>query len=499
MITDQQFNSWLKQPDAIRCVLVEADVKLASGGSVVTRYLSNRGYVTGNSDVPANTAYSARVTGGVKFTRSLSLDGQASLSYGDIELNNTDGALDSWLDDYWVNRQIRVYIGDVRWARSDYRLVFTGVMTGIDTRSRTRINLKISDKLQRLNNPVTEVIRGGSGTNSEDLLPLLFGECHNITPLQIDSTVNEYMIHNGPIERIIEVRDNGVPVAFTPYLTTGKFRLNANPAGTITVSAQGAKLTPFGGGTATYSNNMMDIVRALMTQYGGATTKLSDVDLDIDAMVQFRAANVQPVGIYLPDRQNVLDVVTKIVSSVGARPYVTTAGLVSFVKLNLPQSSNGTSVGSNDMVDRSLQIKEMAGVTASVKIGYDKNWTVQTGLTTGILPEHAALYAEEWLTMTAKDSGTAANYNLYTDPTMEETHLLTAADALAEANRRLGIFKVQRKVMKYTGFYHLIFETLGNPQTLTHPRFGLASGKTGQIVSVSLDLMSPHVDFEVLI
>lgn len=498
MITDQQFKSWLKQPDAIRCVLIEADVKLASSGVVVTRYLSSQGYTTGNSDVPANTSYSARVTGGVKFTRSLSLDGQASLSFGDIELNNTDGALDSWLDDYWVNRQIRVYLGDTRWARSDFRLVFTGVMTGADTRTRTRLNLKISDKLQRLNNPVTEAIRGGSGTNSEDLLPLLFGECHNITPLQIDSTVNEYMVHNGPIERIIEVRDNGVPVEFLPYLTEGKFRLTKNPAGVITVSAQGARISVLGGGT-TYTNNMMDIVRHLMTNYGGATTRLSDIDLDISGMLQFKSDNPQPVGIYLSDRQNVLDVVTKLVSSVGARPYVTTAGLVGFVKLSLPQASPGTQVTSNDILDRSLEIKQLADVVASVKMGYDRNWTVQTGLTTGIIPEHAALYAEEWLTMTAKDSLTAANYNLYTDPVLQESFLLTAADALSEAQRRLAIFKTQRKVLKYTGFYHLIFETLGGPQTLTHSRFGLSGGKTGQIISISMDLMSPHVDFEVLI
>lgn len=684
-ISDAQFTAWLKDQSSVRCVLVEADVKLA-GGSVVTRYLSNKTYVTVEGETPPSTIYSPRIAGGIKFTRSLSLDGQASLSFGDIELLNTDGALDTWLDDYWVNRQIRVYIGDVTWARADFRIVFTGVMTGVDSRKRDRINIKLSDILQRLNNPVTEVKIGGTGNFADSLYPLCFGECHNITPVLMDSTTNEYMVHNGAIEGIIEVRDNGIPVSYSSTPATGRFRLSAAPAGTITCSVQGAKLpsnnlltdisvaspgwtptrllsspttavgvpfqgavvkaliptnvsgqhftdfdavltagatttmtfyvkpavgtkidlmamgveateqitmtcsfstgkfnvslnaasttnggtysnanffsvgggwygvtltanvgsvsatrrfrirvfdgagaisftgdnvTPYAyvsapsmglgywnlspaltaeavGGTA-YRNNIVDIIRYIATNYGNATQRLTDLDFDWGSMVQFGMSNMQPVGVFLSDRQNVLDVCNQLATSVGGRLYVTAAGKVGAVELSLPQVGPGTLVGSSDIVDRSLEIKQLAPVTASVKLGYCKNWTVQTGLTTGIVSEHAALYAEEWLTQTATDSAAAANYNLYTDPTMIETYLLTAFDALTEANRRLAMFSTQRKVIKYTGYYHLLFETLGGPQTLTHSRFGLGSGKVGQIISISVDLLSPHVDFEVLV
>lgn len=686
-ISDAQYTAWLKDQNAVRCVLVEVTVGLAGGGTA-TRYLSNKTYVTGASDVPAHTPYSARITGGIKFTKSLSLDGQASLSFGDIELINTDGSMDSWLGDFWVNRPITFYLGDPSWPRADFRVAFAGVTTGIDTRKRDRINIKLSDMLQRLNNPVTEVKVGGTGAQAEALLPLCFGECHNITPMLVDASVNEYQVHQGAIEGIIEVRDNGVPVAFSQTPATGKFRLSANPAGTVTCSVQGALLpnatrlttvmdfnvAPWAGtniqsfalttaagapylgakvfamvpntsnaqhftradltvtpgattfhqlfvkqGAATkfemnfmavestatatlqlqfstgnvnvsvdsawttaggvltaayatyvgsgwwaitmigspdstsatrrfraktlstagagafagdgvtvyayvaaptfavgtwplmpgvdgesasgsvYRNNAVDIIRYVTETYGNATQRFTDLDFDRDVMVQYGLLNMQPVGFYLSDRQNVLDVCNKLLASSGGRLYVTTAGKVGAVELNLPQASAGTSVKSTDMVDRSLEIKQLAPVVASVKIGYCKNWTVQTGLTTGIVPEHVSLYAEEWLTQTATDSAAAANYNLYTDPTMVETYLLTAADALAEAQRRLGMFSTQRKIIKYTGFYHLLYETLGAPQTLTHSRFGLSGGVTGQIVSISVDLLSPHVDFEVLV
>ena len=497
-MTDQQYNDWLKSQSAVRCILIEADVK--TGGAVVTRYLSNRGYTTSPTDTPANTSYSPRVVGGIKFTRSLSTDGSVSLGWGDIELNNTDGSLDSWIDDYWANRNIKFYLGDMSWPRSDFRQVFAGTITGIDTRKRDRINIKLSDKLQRLNYPMTESKLGGSTSLADNLKPLLFGECHNIEPLLIDASVNEYMVHDGAIERIIEVRDNGVPVSITTTLGTGKFRLVNAPAGTITVSAQGAQLPTslLTGGTNVYKNTIAELISYIVTTYGGVT-KFSSADLDVSSLTAFNTANLQPVGLYLKDRTNVLEACNQLASSIGARMVIGNTGLMSLVKLTLPQATAGTSITSSDFVDRSIEIASLADVVASVKIGYDKNYTVQSDLTTGILQEHAALFAEEWLTFTQTDSSTASNYNLYTDPDMEETNLLTVSDASAEASRRLTLWSTQRKIIKYQGFYHLIFETLGGSQTITHSRFGLSGGKRGQIISISIDWLSPYIDFQVLV
>lgn len=687
-ISDAQFNAWLKSTAEIRCVLVEADVKLAAGGTS-TRYLSNRAYVTGSTDTPANTSYLSRIGGGIKFTKSVSVDGSVSLSFGDIELLNTDGALDTWLDDYWPGRSIRVYLGDPTWPRADFRLMFSGITTGIDCRARNRVNIKISDTLQRLNYPVSEVKLGGAGSLADDLAPLCFGECHNITPKLVDAVNNEYQVHQGGIESIIEVRDNGVPVSFTPYLSTGKFRLAAAPFGAVTCSVHGAKLqspgdrlvvnstfvgapwqwgnitsmvlstaggSPFegakvyalvanatngahqvftgstvapgvittaqayikpglskvamvgivgaeasswlwvevdfttgavtlansggyatgggvtvsghaervrdgwwvlsitgspdttsvtrrivvrahdaagnqtfaGDGTSTmiyassptlaigqwplsfgvngepttgavYRNNIADIIRTLATGYGSAGQQLTDLDFDVDSMVQFQSGNMQAAGVYLPGRANVLDICNKLAASVGGRLYSTSAGKVGVVKLALPQPSPGTTVTQADVLAQSMQVSQLLPVVAAVKVGYCKNYTVQQNLASGILPEHAELYAEEWLTKTVADATAAMNYNLFVEPVMAETLLLVGADAQAEAQRRLDIFKTQRKVIKYTGQYHLLSQVLGAAQTITNPRFGLAAGKTGQIVSIGVDLLSPHVDIEVLI
>ena len=489
-MVDELFTKWLKDSSGIRCVLMEVVAKV--GGVETTHYLSNKGYVTGGSDVPANRNYSPIIVGGVKFTESLSLDGAVSLSFGDIEVDNLTGSRDSWLDDVWANRAVNIYIGDVRWKRSDFRLIFSGLVVGIDSKNSGKINLRLGDKLQRLNTTVSEVKLLGSTAKKDDLIPLCFGECHNVSPLLVDASVNEYQVHGGPIESIIEVRDNGVPVLFTAFSATGKFRLTNQPTGVVTASVQGDK-------PATYVNDIASLIKRLAIGYGIAAKRFTLSEIDTASFDAFSASNPQPVGLFLKDRANVLECVNKLAASVGGRLIVNRSGKLSLLRVTLPRPSAGRSVGPSDMLERSLVLSQYPVVEAGIKLGYCKNYTVQDNLQTGIPQEHMAMFKDEWLTVTRTDSVAAVDYVTYTEPVIEETLLLTAASAAAEAGRRLSMASTQRKVFKYTGFAHLMLEELGGTQTLTHPRFGLSGGVRGQIISLATDWLNPHITIEVLI
>jgi len=488
-MTDELFIKWLKESSGVRCVLMEVGVKV--GGVETTRYLSSKGYVTGSGDTPANTNYSPVIVGSVKFTESMQIDGGVSLSFGDIEVDNLTGNRDSWLDDIWVNRSANIYIGDVRWPKSDFKLIFSGLVVGVDSKNAGRLNLKLGDKLQRLNTPVTEVKLLGSTANKDALIPLCFGECHNVSPLLVDATVNEYQVHNGPIEGIIEVRDNGVPVLFTPFVATGKFRLTSQPTGVVTCSVQGDK-------PSTYANTIAALVKRLAIGFGQVEKRFTLAEIDATSFDAFAASNTQPVGLYLKDRANVLESTTRLVASVGGRLTVNRAGKLALVALSLPRATAGRSVSSTDMLERSLALSQFPVVEAGVKLGYCKNYTVQDNLQTGIPQEHVSLFKDEWLTVTRTDSLAAANYVTYTEPVLDETLLLTAADATAEANRRLGMVSTQRKVFKYVGLAHMMLEELGGTQTITHTRFGLSSGVRGQIISLATDWLDPHITIEVI-
>lgn len=490
MLSDELFTKWLKDSSSIRCVLVEVSAKV--GGIETTRYLSSKGYVTGGSDVPANTHYSPVILGSVKFTETLPLDGgNVNLSFGDIEIDNLEGTRDSWLDDIWANRKANVYVGDVRWPKSDFRIIFSGVVSGIDSKNSSRLNLKIGDKLQRLNTTVSEVKLLGNTINKEALIPLCFGECHNITPLSVDAAINEYQVHNGPIEHIIEVRDNGVPVLFTPLLSIGKFRLTKQPSGAVTCSVQGDK-------PAAYANDIASLIKTLVVGYGQAEKRFTLAEIDPVSFSAFAAANVQPVGIFLKDRANVLDVANKLAASVGGRLTVNRSGLLALTALVKP-STAGRSISAMDMVERSLSLSQFPTVMAGVKVGYCKNYTVQDNLQTGIPLDHILMFKQEWLTVTRTDSIAATDYITYTEPVIEETQLLTAADAVAEAIRRLDMVSSQRKVIRYTGMAHLMLEELGGSQTITHRRFGLSAGVTGKIISLATDWLDQHITIEVVI
>jgi hypothetical protein len=493
-MTDAEYLLWLKSPSSIRCVLVHANV--LSGDIETTRYLSNYNYVTGAADTPANTAYLAVLSGGVTVTEKLSIDGSASLSFGDIEINNT-GSLDSWVNDIWTNRSISVYVGDPRWARNLFRLVFTGTLAGVGSRARNTLNLALRDKLQRLNTPVTETKLGGATDNKDVLVPLCFGECHNVTPLLINPATLQYQVHAGAIESIIEVRDNGVPISFTANLTIGTFTLNAQPAGTVTCSVQGDKLS------GVYVTTVCSIVKRIVTGYGQAATRFTTGDLDASNLAAFETANPQPVGLYLPDRTNVLEACAQLAASLGAQLVMSRVGLLRLLKIELPVTGTPTVVTAAEMEERSLNIADKPTIMAAIKLGYCKNWTVQSNLQTGITEAQKNLMALEWLSVTTVNTTVINYYKLTSEPAQADTLLITNVasntTASTEASRRLALWGMQRTVYGYSGTPALLLEALGGYQTIFNSRFGLENSVSGQIVGLTQDWLKGRVQLEVLV
>jgi len=486
-MTDADFLIWLKSEGALRCVLVEAVAKVSS--TETDFYLSSRGYVTGASDTPAHTTYLPVISGGCVINERLSLDGQgASLAFSDIELDNTNGDLDDFLGYIWRNREVRVYLGDMRWIRSDFRLMFDGIIEDLQARDRNVLNLVIRDKLQRLNTPVTETLLGGSTANKDRLIPVLLGECHNIEPLLTNPATLEYQVHGSAMEDFIEVRDNGVVVSVTESVSTGKFTLSAALKGTITCSAQGDK-------PSTYSNTVSKLVQRLATGYG--TDPFDSGDLDATNLSDFDTAHPQPVGVYLTERANVLAVCQQLAASVGAQVVMSATGLLRLIKLGLPAPGTAVAVNDTTMVQDSLKIAQRVPVRPAVRLGYCRNWTVQTALQTGIPAEHKDLYAKEWLTVTSTDSTVATAYKLSDEAVQEDTLLLKTTDAQTEADRRRDLRKVQRTVFASRNYADLMLAELGNAATLTSARFSLSGGVSGQIVAISRDLMAARVDIEV--
>lgn len=627
--------AWLEAPTSIRGLLVEVTAAIYNSSTQAwvetVIYLSNIGYVTGDS----STSYLPYLTGSLQTTESLSLDGSLSMSFGDIEIANTNGDLDNWLDSsqyIWVNRPIQVYLGDPSWPiatlaavhdtpNGGFQKVFDGIVADIDSKDRSTLNIKVRDKLEKLNGPLSDNKLGTYGTwgqgqtNQDTMRPLVFGEVFNMSPLLVGGTATpEYMFHdtsvgavitktasngnilscastsgfvqNAPIiftgvsitpaiyvntvyfiksissngtdftisatsgsitavtltdatsvttsimqgevrvsstEAVLEIRDQGVPiytdtsifinpniqrpVGANISLDEGKFSLTQGNAVTVTASIQGAKRTVDFDSTTntgflvegTYTNNIAKIIAVIVTQYGTPTTRLTSDDIDLTNFKAFSIANTQPVGIAIMDRINTLEVCQQIAMSANARLFMNRIGKLQLIQLGVTTTDPKVYITDNDILHHSLQLSQKTSVVAATKVGYCKNYTPQTTFG-GTLPStHVTQFKDDWLSNTVVDTAIQKTYKLDVLPVQLDTCLIQNADATALATYLNNYWKVPRIVYSFTGTSKLLSLKLGQAVNITHNRFGLTSGKDGQVVSISPNWMIGTVNVEVII
>jgi hypothetical protein len=525
--------SWLMNNSVRRCILAKVGVykigadpsfpEISTGETFV--YISNANYVTTTSDV----LFRPVISGGLQFLENIDRNGNAFTSWGNLELNNADGSYDNWFDDakyIWVNRTIQLYYGDPEWITTnyaqiitDFELIFDGVIVDVSSRNRNRLNIMVRDKMERLNNPVTEDKLGEYGTwvggypNKDALKPLVFGEIHNSTPLQTNPATLEYMANYGVTEQLVEVRDNGVPVYtygsttataanIANLATLGTFTLTTAPAGTITTTIQGVKKSinlTNGNLDSVYKNNVANLVTLITTQFGNPATKLVTADLDLTNLAAFESANAQSVGLLINSTITVKEACGALVNSLGAQLVFTRQGKLQILRFGVP---TGTSVAitNNDIIQNSLVVTEKITVVAASKLGFCKNWTVQRDLTTGIPESHKEMFSEEWMTQTSAINTTVRDlYKLTDEPDQKNTMLLVQSEALTEADRLTTFYSSPKTIFSFIGTPRMQILKLGQAVTLTHNRFGLSSGKAGQVVSLSPDWSSGKVTVGVLV
>lgn len=505
------YQTWLESSSEIRILLVQVSVLVDA--TEQTKYLSTHAVTVDG------VSYSPIIKNNISIDETLSLDYSASISFGDVELANNAGELDAWINYVWKNRSVKIYYGGLPTPgtavtlSNNFELIFDGVCTDIDAKSRQTLNLKIRDKLEKLNTPVSETLIGNYykgdvvseaitlNQNRNLLKPKVYGEVHNISPILTDPTELEFMVADGPVEQIIEVLDNGVPVSFTtvqesgkPFLAAGSFRLRAPLQGTCTASVQGTARTINVAGstyTDTYSSTVSNTILNLL-KFTGKNLEYSDID-----SASFAALGSEACGIYLNSRTNVLAVCQELAKSAGLTLTVTRTGKLKLVKLSIPTSSTQT-INENDTVLNSLRIVNKPGIVGAVKLGYAKNYTILTGLVTGIPEEHKDLFAKEYLETLAQDAAVLTKYELDSEPVLEGTYLINRTQAEAVANTKLDLFKTPRIVYAMTCTSKYLSLELGTPITLVSNRYGMSAGKLGLVISTKPNWLNGKIEIEVL-
>lgn len=511
MITDAQFEAWLQNPASVRVMLVQAE---SSNGMY---YIGSQYMLIGGNQ------YLPLLKNPFSITNSISvLDFTSQISFTDIEIANGNGELDSWLNYVWKGKSVKVYIGDASWTdiTSDFRQIFSGVIGNLDARDRNTLNITIRNPLELINTGAVGNVLGNyfqgaivatnvfDNPNKNSIKPLVFGEVHNITPLQTDRTYLEYMVCDGAVEQIIEVRDNGVPIPFittavagTPAIPAGSFRLRRTPVGTVTCDVQGLKesvnLTT-GALEATYQNTVASVIATIMIKYGNNVT-FQKLDL-----AKFSAVSAHPVGIYITDRFNPFQLCEEIAKGCAMGFSTTSDGKISLIEpRKATAGAGGIIITDSDMLLNSLQISFRNEVSAGTRIGYAKNWTIQNNLLTGIPEEHKAMYSTEYTEVFVTNSTVETTYTAETESPLQSTYLVSTAGAEAVRDAKQAITSVQSTVFscvvtsKYMGGI-TNYLVPGTKVNMTSSRFGL-NNTPGVVVSTTPEWFKGTLAIEVLV
>lgn len=492
-VSDPEFEAWLSSPDAIRVTLFESTVLV--DGQEITRYTCNGAFpITAPNDTPANTYYEPVASAGVQFTEQLSLTGAATAAVGDIEFDNSEFARDSWyLNDIWASRAQRAYLGDPRWARSNFRMVLNGMASGIARKERFKLAVKLRDQLQRLDTPLSERVLGGSSLTAETLYPACFGECFNVTPIY-DPSTDRYFVHYGPVEWIFEVRVNGLPVDATIDNATGSFQLNVGlpPSGVVTCSVQGDK---FGG---VYRNTVAALVRRIVTGYGKEDGRFTDADIDLDNFDKFEASHPQKVGIYVKDRTNILAICNQLADSLGAQMVPSRLGKLRLIQIGITGDST-FNVHAHHMKGGTLEPVTSMAPAAAVSIGYDRNWTTQDNLQTALSERDKQFFDDEYLYANAANDDIADDYRMSTAVTAKATLLKSKAEAGAEAARLAALNGRPRDIYKFEGTPEMLQLALGQQVTIYHHENSMQDGVRAQVIMLAPDYKTGNCDVGVLV
>jgi hypothetical protein len=175
------------------------------------------------------------------------------------------------------------------------------------------------------------------------------------------------------------------------------------------------------------------------------------------------------------------------------------AGLLQLLQLGTITSDATMSITDSDILHHSLRISNRTEVVAATKVGYCLNYTTQTALAASIPGTANIIFADPWYSTTVVDTAVQSTYKLTTAPVQKDTKLIAGADSLALATYLNNYFKVPRTIYSFTGTAKLMGLKLGQGVTLTHNRFGLNAGKSGQVITLAPDWANGTVNVEVII
>lgn len=495
MVSDSQFADWLKADNRKRCVLVEAVAY--SGGSEVTRYFSNLGYTSAPGESPANTAYEDILTGipEIRSYMGEAFRGRSLITYGDVEIDNSGGARDAWLNDAWHLREIRIYLGDPSWQRSDFRLVFKGVTDDIRARDGNTLALRIKDRQALLDVPL-QTATISAGTLAGRKQPVCYGTCYRVPAPSVNTASTLYQVGDRPPLAIDAVYEDG-------YAITGSVTMDLTGAlyGTVGGFAFSGHAIGYTAGFVTADVRNVesytgDIVKRILIERAG----LTEAEIDPAAVTAWNAAagGSRSVGYWtMDDDVTVAEALDTIMAGIGGYYTVDRDGRITGGVFDRPSLANSVlTLTADDIEDGEVELLKRMVPPLSGRLGYKPYWGLVTSVNTG-----AALTAQQIARLRTRFDVTTTPYILGAEHRgaigdLAPTLFADSGGTTAEVTRRRDLWSTLRFVFRVRAFLGAQQVKIGDCITLQVPRYGFDAGEKTIVVGMRETITGGYVELE---
>lgn len=427
-------NEYFSKPDARRTLLLE--IQRTDAAATCYR-ISDEPYITEPADTPSSCAYSPIIGGSglPEFRRVVNdvFDGGASTGFGTVTLASTNAAYTSSVGagsavmtlPRGTAVTLKVAAPRDQFAYSTAITLATGKINRIGGSSDGDLSIEIIDGSPEITAKQIAV--------DTAVAPLCFGYCRNITPFITDPATLKYTVHDGAVNDITAVYDDGVLLTlgtdYTKTVASGYFNLVGSPAGTITADVQGAKVSgTWLQTTEAIIGNLLD--RAGVTSYTRAYNSLPS----------------GTIGLYLTATETLGSLLNKLMQGCAGFWYLNRTGVLTFAQYPLPSTAT-VSYDERSLLDK-IVLDESDRLYSSIKYQYRTNWTSQSQVRPAATAAQAAFAASAGL-LAGTTMTPIAEYT-YTDSPLLITYFDGSADAAAVAARMQTLYGVPRKILNTT-------------------------------------------------
>lgn len=472
-------------------------------------------FITRDTDSPPLTAFYGTLQKAFRIDRSIvgsnRVGEEVTIGLGEVTLTNTEGDYDFLsVGSSSLGQAISIKMGNRRRPYAEWKTVLNGY-TVSQTIDRDEITFRLRDAAHLLEQPSSPNVYGGTGDEdgTEDQTgkrkQRVFGACYNVSAPLVIPTALAYQVNDGRIEAIDAVYIRGVAQVFdadyatvalmnaaslsvgeyATCLTEGWFRIavaGGSEIGQVTCDVQGDKV----GGI--YVETTGTIVRRLLSSAAG----IDDPD-GLSTSTFSRLETLQPavVGYVVPfgSEEVVRTSVGNLMGAIGGWCGARRSGLFEVRRLDGASAVSTGVYDKRNIVDvaRVDLPDDLSPPTWRVRVGWSRNWTVQTTDLAGSVTDARRAYLAEPVRYAA-----AFNEKTRLDfpPGKElviDSYFRDEADASDEADRRLALFGVPRELYLVKLAERLYIHELGQTVTVSFPRLSLDEPVGGVIVKLTED------------